>query len=193
MAEQNTKRQYSIEEYFEFEANDPSARYEYVDGFIYDMAGGSIRHGTLISNALYRIREGLQEDKQSCRGFSGDVKVAVEQAKAYLYPDVFVVCGEIDDQMHPNQAIRNPRLVIEVLSKSTQSFDQTQKFRLYRTNPDFAKYVMVDQEQAIVESYFRIEEDHWQISTYIGLDKEVELKSLDLKIRMRDLYENVFP
>ncbi len=191
MAEHKLNRQYTAEEYLQLELADPEAKYEYVDGQIYAMAGGTINHGLLISNALYWIREGIRKAGKPCKTFSGDVKVFIESTNSYLYPDVFVVCGEINDQNAPNQAIQNPKLIIEVLSKSTQKYDQVQKFRLYRANPSFEEYVMIDQEQALVESYRRIADDHWQIKTVIGLDKEIELASIGIILSMRELYEDV--
>ncbi|MEL6591136.1 MAG: Uma2 family endonuclease [Bacteroidota bacterium] len=191
MAEQKIDRPYTVEEYLAMELAEPEAKYEYVDGVLYNMTGGTIQHGLLISNALYWIKAGIREKGLPCKTFGGDVKVLVEEANAYLYPDVFVVCGKIDDRKHPNQAIRNPKLIVEVLSKSTQGYDHSQKFRLYRSNPDFEEYVMIDQEKALIESYYRISEDHWQISTIIGLDKSLELRSLELAIAMKDLYEDV--
>jgi len=191
MAEHKLNRTYSAEEYFALESADPNTKYEFVDGMIYAMAGGTIKHGLLISNMLYWVKDGIRKGKKPCKTFSGDVKVAIEQANSYLYPDVFVVCGEIDDENNPNQAIKNPKLIIEVLSESTQNYDQTHKFRLYRSNPSFEEYVMVDQEKAIVESFVRIADDQWQIRTFVGLDKEVEFKSIGVKVRVRDLYEDV--
>ncbi|MEZ4771880.1 MAG: Uma2 family endonuclease [Bacteroidia bacterium] len=191
MAEHKLNRSYSVEEYFDLESTDPKTKYEFVDGIIYAMAGGTIRHGLLISNVLYWVKDGLRKAGKPCKTFSGDVKVSVEHANSYLYPDVFVVCGKIDDEKNPNHAIKNPKLIIEVLSESTQNYDQTHKFRLYRSNPSFEEYIMIDQEQAIVESFVRISNDHWQIRTYIGLDKEIELSSIGISLRMQDIYEDV--
>lgn len=193
MAEEQLNRTYSAEEYFQLELADPNTRYEFVDGMICDKTGGTIKHGLLISNTLYWIRERIRKDQKPCKTFSGDVKVAIEQANSYLYPDVFVVCGEIDDKTNPNQAIKNPKLIIEILSGSTQKYDQTHKFRLYRSNPSFEEYIMVDQDQAIVESFVRIADDQWQIRTFMGLDKVIEFKSIGIEIPMKDIYEDVLP
>jgi len=184
---------YSAEEYFQLESVDPATTYEFVDGAIQAMAGETIKHGLLISNTLYWVRDRIRKDKKPCKTFGGDVKIAIEQANSFLYPDVFVVCGEIDDAKNPNQAIKNPKLIIEVLSESTQQYDQTHKFRLYRSNPDFEEYVMIHQEQAIVESFVRMADDQWQIRTFLGLEEEVEFKSIGIRIRMKDLYEDVLP
>lgn len=191
MSDYQVDRIYTVEEYLALELSDPQRKYEYIDGQISSMAGGSIRHGLLISNAQYWIRNSLRNKNKSCKTFGGEVKVSISEANAYLYPDVFVVCGEIDDSDNPNQAVKNPILIIEILSKSTQQFDQSQKFRLYRSNPSFEEYVMVNQDEPIVESYYRLGEDHWQINTMIGLEKEIEFRSIGIKMKMSDLYEDI--
>lgn len=191
MAEHKLDRSYTFSEYLQLEQADPQSKYEFVNGQIYAMAGGSIKHGLLISNTLYWIREAIRRNGKTCKTFSGEVKVAIDSANSYLYPDVFVVCGEIDDQNQPNRAISNPNIIIEVLSPSTQNYDQTHKFRLYRTIPTLESYLMVDQEQAIIESFNRMGDDQWRIQTFMGLDKEIELKAIGANIRMKDIYEDV--
>ncbi|MEL6132904.1 MAG: Uma2 family endonuclease [Bacteroidota bacterium] len=191
MAERKLDRIYTPQEYFQLENTEPHTRYEYVDGIIYAMAGGTINHGLLISNTLYWVRASLKQKGSSCKTFSGDVRVSIPSSNAYLHPDVFVVCGEIDDTDDPNLAIKNPQLVIEVLSPSTQNYDQTHKFRLYRTIASLEEYVMIDQERAIIESFVKTAEDQWLIRTFTGLDQTFELRSIGVQIRMQDIYQDV--
>ncbi|MEO1382714.1 MAG: Uma2 family endonuclease [Bacteroidota bacterium] len=191
MAERKLDRIYTLEEYLQLEKAEPQTRYEYVDGMIYAMAGGTIKHGMLISNTLYWVRESLKQKGSTCKTFSGDVKVAIPSSNAYLRPDVFVVCGKIYDEENPNQAIKNPKLIIEVLSPSTQNYDQTHKFRLYRSLASVDEYVMIDQEKAIIESFVKTAEDQWLIRTFVGLAQTFELKSIGVQIRMQDIYQDV--
>lgn len=191
MAEIPSEIPYSFEQYLQLEAADPQTKYELIEGKVYAMAGGTIQHGMIVSNLLFRIREGMHRQQLPCKAFGGDVKVFIDAAKAYVYPDLFVVCGEVDDSTHPGQAINNPKLIIEVLSPSTQPYDRTQKFRLYRTLPSFQEYVMVDQNQSLIESYFRLESNHWQIHTFMGLQSSLELASLGLSLRLQEVYEGV--
>lgn len=184
MAELKLDRDYSREEYFQLEESDLQTRYEYVDGRIYAMAGGTIRHGMLISNTLYWVREELRKAGKSCKTFSGDVKVEISEVNSFLYPDVFVFCGKIEE-------LNEAELVIEVLSKSTQNYDQTHTFRLYRSLKSLKEYALIYQDQAIIESFTRISDDSWQIRNYLGLDKIYESASMGIQIPMQKIYEDV--
>ncbi|MGB0521569.1 MAG: Uma2 family endonuclease [Flammeovirgaceae bacterium] len=190
MGELKLDQHYTISEYLDLEQRFNS-KYEYFNGKLYAMSEGTIYHGMLISNTLYAIRSALAIKKKNCFTFSSDVKVSIPSATSYLYPDVFVVCNAIkrDDQLE--EAITNPILIIEVLSKSTQSYDQTKKFRLYRAIPTFKEYVLIDQEQATVEVFYKESESNWKIATIPRLESEVHLQSLGIRLKMADLYQGL--
>ena len=178
---------YTIDEYLALEQR-TQLKHEFIDGQVYAMSGGTVNHGIISSNTLFAIQSALNQQKKNCLTLNSDVKVAVTQKNSYLYPDVFVVCGEIEKE---KEAIKNPTLIIEVLSKSTQGYDQTKKFRLYRTIPSFQEYVLIDQEQAIAEIFFRETESSWQIATIQGLENNITLTSLNISLKMADIYQHV--
>ncbi|MDX2245269.1 MAG: Uma2 family endonuclease [Bacteroidia bacterium] len=191
MGEHKLDRFYSLQEYMLLEQADPDTRYEYIEGYIYAMAGGSIHNGLIISNITFRLQEKLRVGVSLCTTFGSDVKISVGSRNTYLYPDAFVVCGEIREDTQHEDAITNPHLIIEVLSKSTQNYDKTRKYRLYRTIPSLKEYVLIDQYQPVVETFFRKPDGDWEIHTYYHLDDEVYFQSLDISIPMNRIYERV--
>ncbi len=124
------------------------------------------------------------------RFFSSDAKVYVEKANAYVYPDLTVVCGDIERGKH-EESIANPILIVEVLSKSTVGYDRGHKFRKYRSLPSFKEYMLIDQDQPIVDTMYRHDATYWRMRSTIGLDKSVKLYSLDLEAPMAEIYKSV--
>lgn len=145
-------RHYSVAEYKALLLAS-AEKLEYYDGQVLAMSGGTIQHGTLCSNWLFVLRKQLQGT--SCRVFNSDVKVALAEYNTYVFPDLFVVCGPILTDAQDPDAISNPSLIVEVLSKSTAQYDQTTKFRKYRSLPSFQEYILVSQDEAVIETYFR--------------------------------------
>ncbi len=129
----------TVEEYFHLEENDPDTRYEYIDGHVYAMAGGTANHDTIKSN-LQRILWSLLRGGP-CRVYSSDMKVFISETR-YFHPDVIVTCDPGD--RGTVQAIQSPRLVVEVLSPSTELTDRTWKLQNYRTHPTIEEYMLVD-------------------------------------------------
>lgn len=137
----------TVEEYLAFEEAS-SVRHEYVDGYVYAMTGGSLRHNYIALNIASRLRAARGGP---CRVFINDVKVRVGESK-FDYPDVVVVCGPVD---MVGSIIRNPCLVVEVLSPSTRAVDQREKVAAYRTIDSLAAYLTVEQAQRVVEWHHR--------------------------------------
>lgn len=191
MREHRLDRHYSISEFMDLEYSESEMKYEYINGNIYAMSGGTIKHGLISANTLFALRSALANGQKPCITFGSDVKVAISEANSYVYPDVFVVCGEMEQDQEIKEAITNPILIVEVLSKSTHNYDQNKKFRLYRTLSSFKEYIIIDQDQATVDVFYRERENSWQIATYAGLDRIIPLTSLGIEIAMASLYENI--
>src|SRR5258708_23183418 len=114
----------SVEEYFELEENRPDTRYEYLDGYVYMMSGGSANEATISGN-IYGILRSLLRGGE-CRDYNSDMKVRVSE-KRYLHPDVTVSCDSRD--RGTTDLIRSPRVVIEVLSPGTEARDRGRKLQ----------------------------------------------------------------
>lgn len=181
----------TIQEYLNQE-RETDTKYEYHDGEIYALAGGTINHAMLCGNIFGEIRNGLRNNKSNCKPFTSEIKVNIDKANSFVYPDCTVVCGEIETSKNEVNSITNPVLIVEVLSKSTALYDRSDKFHLYRKLSSLKEYVLIEQNRYIVDVNFKSKKsDFWKITRYEGLEEIIHLQSLDIKISMKDLYQDV--
>ncbi|MEL6866496.1 MAG: Uma2 family endonuclease [Bacteroidota bacterium] len=181
----------SIKEYLQQEV-DNDTRYEYHDGKIYASAGGSINHGLLCGNIYSELRNGLKHKGSNCKPVTSELKLYIRSQNSFVYPDAMVVCGEIEESAYEVNALTNPILIVEVLSKSTSDYDRGDKFYLYRQIKTLREYVLIEQDKAVVEVYYRDSVSGlWRISRFIGMTATVELQSINLSIKMADLYFDI--
>jgi Uma2 family endonuclease len=178
---------YTVEEYLEMERLAPH-KSEYYHGEIFSMAGGTPRHSYLASNMTIGIGSQLRAKKKSCRTYSSDLQIAISDDQ-YAYPDVAVVCGKETLSNINSMAITNPILIVEVTSKSSEGFDKGGKFRRYQQIRSFREYVLISQENILVEVYFKPDDaDFWQYKIYQSLDEVIKLQSIDIEVNMADIY-----
>jgi len=174
----------SVEEYAELEKNNPDTRYEYLDGYVYMMAGGTANHATISGNIYALLRSLLRGGP--CRAYNSDMKVRVSE-KRYLHPDVTVSCDPRD--RGTADFIQAPRLVVEVLSPSTEAYDRGRKLQYYLACPSIGEYLLVDARSMRIEMY-RKEQKKWVYSAFEA-DDEVELSTLGIHFPVLDAYEDV--
>jgi len=181
---------YSLPEYFELE-DGRGERYEYYDGEVWMMAGGTLNHSRIVATLNTLIDGGLVERGRNCELFESNMRIRIEKGNAYVYPDLSVVCGglEVDDM--GGMAIANPILVIEVLSKSTAAYDKTAKLDYYLGVESIREIVFVDQYKARVSGYYRDDNGFWLFRWAESLEGRYHLKSIDLWIHLRDVYRRV--
>jgi Uma2 family endonuclease len=174
----------SVEEYFELEENNPDARYEYLDGYVYMMSGGSANYATISGN-IYAILRSLLRGGP-CRVYNSDIKVHVSE-KYYFHPDVTVTCDPRD--RGTANFIQSPCLVVEVLSPSTEAYDRGRKLQCYLACSSIEEYVLVDTRSIRIEIY-RKEQKKWIYDAFEAED-EVELATLGVRFPVADAYEDV--
>lgn len=161
-------------------------RHEYFQGYVFAMAGGTDNHATVILNVAIALRQHLKGTP--CRVLTQDVKLRVEQANSYFYPDVFVTCTEKDAK---ERLIKSePKLVVEVLSPSTTAFDRGYKFNAYRSLPSLQEYVLIDPEAQTAEVYRRSSNEEWILRAFAA-GQGLALQSVDLVISALDLFADV--
>lgn len=182
--------EYTIAEYLDYDHRS-DIRNEYENGKVSALAGGSLNHGIIGNNINSEINGTLKEKSSKCVSINGDVKVFVEKASSFVYPDGMVICGEIETSTEDEHSVINPILIIEVLSKSTESYDRGDKFHKYCSLSSFCEYVLIDQYKPVIDTLFRVDNKYWKMVTTIGLDKSIYLHSIDMHIRMEDIYRNV--
>jgi len=178
----------SVKEYVQYEI-ESNTKFEYHDGKIYALAGGTVNHGKICGNAYNELRIQLKNNESDCFPFNSDVKLFIESTNSYVYPDSMVVCGEEEGENDAKNAVSNPVLIIEVLSKSTAAYDRGDKLYLYRGIPSFKEYVLIEQDKHVVDVHFKHKNsDLWSLTRYEGLDKVIYLQSLAIEISMKELY-----
>jgi Uma2 family endonuclease len=186
------KKRVTVEEYLRQEES-ALERHEFHDGEVLAMAGNSYDHSVIASN-LNRIIGNLLQGKP-CRPLNGNIRVSIPSISRYLYPDLVVFCdrARLDPADRSAGSILTPRVVIEVLSKSTEAYDRGKKFSYYREVESMREYVLVSQYSPTVETFFRQDRD-WAFGSAQGLETALTLKSLDISIPLREIYADVeFP
>ena len=173
----------SVAEYLEGE-KDAAVRHEYVAGQAYAMAGASARHNRIAGNIFARLNDKL--DGAECEPFISDMKVRVAPDLVY-YPDVVVTC----DPPGGDPYVRTePRLVVEVLSPSTERADRHEKLAAYKNCPSVREYALVSQERMLVELHRRVG-DGWQTELLTEPDERCAFDSVGLTLTLADIYRNV--
>ncbi|MGK7891829.1 MAG: Uma2 family endonuclease [Leptolyngbyaceae cyanobacterium] len=175
----------SVTDYLEWEPRQ-ELRYEFIWGEVLAMTGGTIPHNLIALN-LYSAIRALTRG-QGCRTFVNDVKVQVDESGLYLYPDLLVSCDERDRSN--TQFIQFPRLIVEVLSPSTEALDRGDKFAEYRSLPTLQEYVLIRSTKVSVECFRRREGSLWSYQAY-GEGDEITLESIGFTGAIALLYEDV--
>ncbi|MBW4520902.1 MAG: Uma2 family endonuclease [Scytolyngbya sp. HA4215-MV1] len=177
-------RRLTPQEYFEWEAQQ-ELRYEYFDGEVFAMTGGSLPHADIALNIASILREHM---RGRCKVRNSDAKVGITEKGPFTYPDVSVSCDERDRTAQ--QFTRYPCLIVEVLSPSTEAYDRGEKFALYRQMESLQEYVLVGSETKTVEVFRRDQQGTWMFIPY-GEGDEIELMSVGLTIPIAAIYEDV--
>ena len=178
----------SIEQYLQLDRSSIETRYEYIDGYVSILAGGTLDHATIGANIISILRRSLRGTP--CRVFTSDARVRLSRTR-FVYPDASVSCDEQDRGQSDN--VQSPRLVVEVLSPSTEVYDRGRKFGFYRECPTIQEYLLTDAQRPMLEVYRREKHDFWILRAY-RLDEEVELTNLGVHFAVNDVYEDViFP
>jgi Uma2 family endonuclease len=173
------------QEYFDWEEQQP-LKYEYINGEVFAMTGGTVNHGTIGANCHYQLKTHLRGG--SCRPFIFDVKLGVSDNGPYHYPDVMVSCDERDKRA--TKIIYHPCLIVEVLSPSTEGIDRGKKFQNYRQISTLKEYFLISAEQMMVECFRLNDKGLWELHIYNQGD-EINLTSIDFKFPIELLYEDV--
>lgn len=189
-------KKYTIEEWLELEKA-TGRRYEYHYGEVFevmDMAGGQLNHSRISGNAYRAIENNFELLDSDCEALTSEVKIQVEEAGRYVYPDTLAVCGELEESEDIVGCILNPVLVVEVTSQSSESYDRLEKFEYYTALPSLKQYMIASQNGPYVTLYNKNPETgkfDIQPIEVRGLDGVIDLYSVSLLLPMKSLYRNV--
>lgn len=180
------------QEYMEYEGQ-TEVRNEYYDGVIVAMTGDSPEHNKITFNLIAEL--GPQIKGSDCTGFSSDMRVSVPACNKYFYPDGLITCGEpLYEELAGLRSLRNPTLIIEVLSESTEAKDRGEKFICYQTLESLSIYVLVTQYRPQIEVYTRQADGSWRYEVLQGMESVLTLPAIGCELRFVDVYARVeFP
>ena len=191
---------YTFDEYLAAERQ-AEERHEYLDGYIYAMAGESPAHTDISSNLVALVHGQLRGSP--CRVRTKDTKVRSGpdpgQGRGFKglfsYPDLVVICGEPQYHDDHKDVVLNPSVIFEVLSESTEARDRGVKFHRYQTwSPTLTDYILVWQLAPVIEHYVRQADGSWSYHVYTGLDQTFSISSINCTLRLRDVDDRVvFP
>ena len=176
----------SREDYLEGEQVSP-IKHEYRRGQVYAMVGAKKPHIIIAGNLVTLCNNHLEDSP--CIVLSSDIKVRLESADCYYYPDVAVTCDERDTNS-TDDFILYPILVVEVLSTSTAAFDRGEKFADYQTSPSLREYVLINQSQMSVECFRLSDSGDWVSQIYRQGD-EIYFASIDFRCDIASVYRKV--
>ncbi|RDB05524.1 Uma2 family endonuclease [Runella aurantiaca] len=179
---------YSIEEYFELEAQSLE-KLEYYDGKITKKRAASYVHNRIATNVLTALGNALQDSRFEVS--NSDTKIHIPTIESFVYPDAVVICEKPLFYQNRVDTILNPLLIVEVLSPSTEEYDRGEKFYLYRSLPSFKEYVVVHQKHALVSAYFRLNEKDWRTNDVASLSETIHLQSINVTLKLSDIYRGI--
>ena len=180
-------RNYTPEEYLRLE-EEAEYKSEYRDGEIILMTGGTTNHNEISGNLYSNLKFNLKQ--QNYRVYIADIRLWIPRHRVYTYPDVMLIQGEPIYADKGTTTITNPVMIAEVLSPSTQNYDQGDKFTYYRSIPEMREYILISQQRYHVMQYAKTESG-WLLSEYEAEDSVIRLASVDIELELGNLYAGV--
>jgi Uma2 family endonuclease len=177
----------TVDEYMKFE-EESSFRHEYVNGVVHAMSGPSLAHARITGELLVAFKTHLRGNP--CEPFATDAKLRIrsETDEIVYYPDVVVACNRDEWGTH---YVCNPKLVVEVLSPSTEHIDRREKAMTYRRVVSIEEYVLLEQDEHKVIVHRRAE--NWKPHMYIGPQAVAEFRSIGISVPLAQIYEGTLP
>ena len=175
----------------EYLAQERSAEFksEYYHGEIYAMAGASREHNQISSNITASLAIQLLE--KPCSVYANDMKVWIDKVHKYTYPDVLVACEPQLFEDEHSDVLLNPKIIIEILSDSTESYDRGLKFFHYQRIESLCEYLLISQKFCHVEKYQRQADNLWVYSGFHEMNDEVTINAINCKILLSEIYRKV--
>lgn len=176
------------EEYLAFERASEE-RHEYADGEVFAMSGGTIAHSEITGNIYGELRNAVRP--RGCRVLNGDMRIHIEATGRYVYADALILCDKPLFHDGRRDTLLNPKLIVEVLSDSTEAYDRGDKFVSYRTIPSLRTYVLASQKEARIEVFSLQADGSWSLRTY-GPGERAVLTDIDVLLDVDSVYAGVF-
>lgn len=176
------------DEYLAFERASEE-KHEYIDGEIFAMSGATREHGLISLGMGAELRSALRG--RGCEAYNNDVRVYMPLSRRYVYPDASVACGRPQFKDKKLDTLLNPRVIVEILSPSTEDYDREDKFTHYKKIPSLAHYVIASQEKPLVEVFTKQQDGSWACVKYEAGQK-IALPAIECEIEVDQVYAGVF-
>ena len=164
-------------------------KHEYFKGEVFAMSGASIPHNVIAVNCITELGSKLKGKK--CRPYGSDLRVHIPKNSLYTYPDISIICGDVETTDDKFDTATNPSVIIEILSASTRNYDKGQKFDLYRDIESLREYILIDSEQIKVDKFYRNEDNSWLLTEYKTIESSFLVTTVDVKLLLADIYFDV--
>ena len=164
-------------------------KHEYYQGEIFAMSGASVRHNRIQANTIGELY--LKLKGKDCQPYGSDLRIHIPENTLYTYPDITIFCAPPDLTDEHFDTATNPTVIFEILSKSTRNYDRLSKFNLYRDIKSMNTYILIDSLSYSIELHTRNEDNTWQLQDLKSLNDTLILKTLQIEILLKDIYEGV--
>ena len=165
-------------------------RHEYYKGTVTALAGASLAHNRIVTNLIREI--GTLLKNKSCEILPSDIRVTTPSREAYMYPDATIVCGVPDMEDDRFDTLKNPKVIVEVLSPSTADHDRRKKFSFYSQIPSFQEYILIDSMEPFIEVSRRQQDGSWDMDASADPGGVLLIQAIRARISMEEIYRNVF-
>lgn len=186
------EKKYTLEDYFELEKS-KNEKFEFWDGNVWSMSGGTFAHNQLVRNLNTEIDIQLRDKGWSV--LPSDMRVKVPSYLPYRYPDLTALCGKAEiETVDGLEMLVNPQVIFEVLSDSTEAFDRGDKFSYYKSIESFTEYILIAQHRPHVTQFVKHGDGFWLQTEFNDLDDVLELKSVPCELSLKTIYRDItFP
>jgi Uma2 family endonuclease len=164
-------------------------KHEYYKGEVFAMSGASIAHNRIAVNCTIDIGQKLKG--KDCQPYGSDLRIHIPKNTLFTYPDITIICGEIETTDDKFDTVTNPSVIIEILSTSTRNYDKGEKFTLYREIDSLQEYILIDSERIMVEKFIRNADNSWQLTEYKTIEQSFSISTVNIEMQLLDIYEGV--
>lgn len=178
-------------QYLAFERTSESL-HEFCRGEVRELPPKSLTHCRIQSNLLGGVSGALHDSRWEA--FGPNLRLKVTATDFYTYADLLLVCSPLETEDDEDDTLLNPRVIFEILSPSTESYDRGTKFAHYRSLPSLQEYILVAQDQPLIERFTRLPQGTWELREFRGLETRCELTAVPFSVPLSLLYHRVeFP
>jgi len=180
------KRLMTEEDYLAFEETSEH-KHEYFQGEVFAMAGASDQHNEIFINMIGEFTAKLKNSP--CRPYGSDKRLKIPNTGLYTYPDISVYCNT-NTPIEGANKIKEPTVLIEILSESTNDYDRGKKFKFYRDIATLKEYILIDSESISIECFRLNSSNHWELEEYKSIEQNLIIASLNISIPIREIYQH---